>query len=66
VTFNKSVKDIIDLIKIYKNKIKINFVKNKIMNQLSYSASRDKIIKTGFVFRGNLKKSIKKIIKILN
>ena len=66
VTFNKSVKDIIDLIKIYKNKIKINFVKNTIMNQLSYSVSREKIIKTGFVFRGNLKKSIKKIIKILN
>jgi nucleoside-diphosphate-sugar epimerase len=66
VTFNKSVKDIIDLIKIYKKKIKINFVKNTIMNQLSYSASREKIIKTGFVFRGNLKKSIKKIIKILN
>jgi UDP-glucose 4-epimerase len=66
VTFNKSVRDIIGLIKIYKKKIKINFVKNTIMNQLSYSASREKIIKTGFVFRGNLKKSIKKIIKILN
>lgn len=66
VTFNKSVKNIIDLIKIYKKKIKINFVKNTIMNQLSYSASREKVIKTGFVFRGNLKKSIKKIIKILN
>jgi UDP-glucose 4-epimerase len=66
VTFNKSVKDIINLIKLYKKKIKINFVKNRIMNQLSYSASTDKIIKTGFVFRGNLKKSIKKIISILN
>jgi UDP-glucose 4-epimerase len=66
VTFNKSVRDIIGLIKIYKKKIKINFVKNTIMNQLSYSASREKIMKTGFVFRGNLKKSIKKIIKILN
>lgn len=66
VTFNKSVKDIINLIKLYKKNVKINFVKNKIMNQLSYSASTKKIIKTGFVFKGNLKKSIKKTIKILN
>jgi UDP-glucose 4-epimerase len=66
VSFNKSVKDIINLIKLCKKNIKIKFVKNRIMNQLSYSASTKKIINAGFVFRGNLKKSIKETIKILN
>jgi nucleoside-diphosphate-sugar epimerase len=65
VTKNLTVKEIIDIIKIRK-KVKIKFVNSKIMNQLSYKVSNQKIKKIGFMPKGNLKKEIIDTLKIFN
>ena len=54
---NLSVKNIIEIIKSYK-KIKISFVNNKIMNQLTYVVSTQKIEKLNFKFSDDLQKLI--------
>ena len=54
---NLSVKKIIEIIKSYK-KIKINYVNNKIMNQLTYVVSTRKIEKLNFKFSDDLQKLI--------
>ena len=64
-TDNMSVKDLLKNIRKYK-KIKINFVNNKIMNNLSYTASCKKISKKGFKFIGNLDQQIKNTLKLFN
>jgi len=65
VTKNISIKNLLKKIKQYK-KIKIKFVSSKIMNQLSYEASCEKILKKGFKFKGNLDLQIKKTLNLLN
>ena len=62
-TANISIKDLLKNIKKYK-KIKIKFVSNKIMNQLSFEANCNKIKKKGFKFSGNLDKQIKKTLNL--
>ncbi len=64
LTSNLTVKDIIDYISLVK-KIKINFVNNKIMNQLSYEVSILKIKKLNFKFKDNLKLLIKEEMNYL-
>ena len=54
---NLSVKKIIEIIKSYK-KIKINYVNNKIMNQLTYVVSTQKIERLNFKFSDDIKKLI--------
>ena len=54
---NLSVKNIVEIIKSYK-KIKIKFVNNKIMNQLTYVVSTQKIEKLNFKFSDDLQKLI--------
>jgi uncharacterized protein YdcH (DUF465 family) len=46
-------------------KVKINFVNNKIMNQLSYEVSVNKLKKLKFKFKDNLKSLIKEEMKYL-
>ena len=64
-TKNISLKQLLKNIKKYK-KIKIKYVSNKIMNQLSYKASCRKILSKGFKFYGNLDKQIKKTLNLFN
>ena len=59
---NLSVSDIIRTIKL-KKKLKVKMVKNKIMNQLTYTVSTDKINKINFNFKDNLKKLILEELK---
>lgn len=67
LTDNLTVKDILDIIKIKYPHIKINFVSSKIMNQLSYEISNEKLKKIGFVpKKSNLKKSIISTLDFLN
>ncbi len=66
LTNNHSVKDIIKEIKKNIKNIQISYVKNKIMNQLSYEVLNKKIIEKGFKFKGNLKNSIKKTLNLLD
>ena len=61
---NLTVKNIINYIKLVK-KVKVNFVNSKIMNQLSYEVSVDKLKKLKFKFKDNLKLLIKEEMKYL-
>ena len=65
LNFNKEVKEIIDIIQIKIPNAKIRFVKNRIMNQDSYSVISNKFIDTGFKYKDSLKKLIFEEIKIL-
>ena len=65
LTLNTTVKEIVEEIKVNVPNLKIDFVSNKIMNQLSYEVSNLKFIKTGFEFNGNLNDGIKETIDLL-
>ena len=63
VTKNMTVNEIIEIIKKYKRN-KIENVESKIMNQLSYEVSFEKIIKHGFVPNDKMEILIKETIKL--
>jgi UDP-glucose 4-epimerase len=65
LTLNATVKEIVEIIQIKYPRLKINFVDNQIMNQLSYEVSNSKFKDTGFVFEGNLKNRIFETIDLL-
>jgi nucleoside-diphosphate-sugar epimerase len=65
LTKNYRVFDILKTIKALK-KIKITFVKNKIMNQLSYEVSSNKIQQAGLKLNGCLKSQIIKTLRHIN
>ena len=62
LTNNLAVKDVSDTIQKYIPGMKIKFVKNKIMNQLSYEVSSKKFLEEGFLYQGDLEKSIQDTI----
>ena len=67
VTANKTVLDIIKYIENHsKVKCKINYVKNEIMNQLSYEVSNLKFIETGFIYNGSMSTDIKETLELLS
>ena len=59
---NLSVRQILKIIELHK-KIKIKKVNSKIMNQLSYEVSTQKIDKLGFKFKDDIKKIISEELK---
>lgn len=59
---NLTVENVVTEIKNYYPNLKINFVKNKIMNQLSYEVSNTKFRSLGFRFNGKLNKAIKETL----
>lgn len=65
VSKNLSVKQIINFIR-EKKKVRIKFVKSKIMNQLSYNVSNEKIKKLGFKPSNQIRKEIFKTLKLFN
>ncbi len=65
LTQNSTVQEIIETIKKYKPKIELDFVDHKIMNQLSYEVTTEKLLNTGFKYRGNLNDSIEKTLSWL-
>lgn len=65
LTNNYKVSELLNSIRKYDKNIKIEFVNNKIMNQLSYFVSNDKIKDLNFKFKGNLNKSIEETINWL-
>jgi nucleoside-diphosphate-sugar epimerase len=65
LTGNHTVRDIIDSIKKYLDKVEVSFVENKIMNQLSYEVSNKKFIKKGFSFTGNINSGVGNTIDLL-
>ena len=65
VSNNLSVKQIVDFIR-EKKKIRIKFINSKIMNQLSYKVSSEKIKKIGFKPKDTIKTEINKTLKLFN
>lgn len=63
VTKNLTVKNIIEMIK-KKKKIKLKFVNSKIMNQLSYRVSNEKLLKIGFKTHDNIQEEIFNTLKL--
>jgi nucleoside-diphosphate-sugar epimerase len=62
LTNNLTVKEVSDTIKKYIPDMKIKFVTNKIMNQLSYEVSPKKFLDEGFSYKGDIEKAIKETI----
>ena len=62
---NYTVKQIIFIIKKYKNNLKIQFVKTKIMNQLSYKTETKKILKLGLKIKNFIPQDIKETLNYL-
>ena len=65
LTLNATVREIVETIRTFVPALEINFVDNKIMNQLSYEVSDKRFRETGFTPAGNLLNSIKKELQIL-
>jgi nucleoside-diphosphate-sugar epimerase len=65
LTLNCTVRQITDEISNLIPSLKIKFVDNKIMNQLSYEVSNQKFINTGFTFQGDLKSSLYDTVNLL-
>ena len=57
---NQSIKQIIKYIKKEKPKIKLKFTNQNIINQTPCNISSNKFINSGFLFKDDIKKSIKK------
>ncbi len=65
VTKNLSVRQIVDIIKKSK-KIRVKFINSRIMNQLSYRVSSEKIKLKGFKITNTIEKDIIKTLKIFD
>ena len=63
---NFTVKQIIQMIRKYKKKISVKFVKTKIMNQLSYHVDNKKLKKLGLNLQSDIKDDIKETLKLFN
>ncbi len=61
---NFTVKQIITMIKKYKKKVEIKFVKTAIMNQLSYHVESKKIEQLGFKCKSKIQHDIKKTLNL--
>lgn len=66
LTHNKTVHQIIDTIREFVPTLEIKFVKNEIMNQLSYDVSTEKFKSKGFIYKGDLKRGIKETLMLFN
>ena len=58
LTLNATVRDIVESIQAYAPQLEVNFVDNKIMNQLSYEVACDRFRATGFTFAGDLRRGV--------
>jgi len=65
LTTNMTVKDVVDKISKFIPDLQINYVDHKIMNQLSYEVSSEKIKSKGFEFNGDIDADIEDTIKLL-
>ncbi len=61
---NFTVKQIINMIKKYKKKIKIKFVKTEIMNQLSYHVDNTKLKKLGLNLNNSVERDVRETLNL--
>jgi UDP-glucose 4-epimerase len=66
LTSNLTVKHIVEMIKKYKKNVKINYVKSKIKNQLSYKINDSRFKRNFFKLNGNIQNDVKKTIQLFN
>ena len=65
LTENATVHQVVDIIREFIPDLSVEFVDNKIMNQLSYEVSCDKFKDKGFSFTGSLRRGIEETISLL-
>lgn len=65
ITMNSTVRQIVETIGEFVPDLNVQFVENKIMNQLSYEVSCERFKETGFSFQGDLQKGIGETIQLL-
>ncbi|MCK9403275.1 MAG: SDR family oxidoreductase [Chitinophagaceae bacterium] len=65
LTINATVRQIVETIREFVPTLDVQFVDNKIMNQLSYEVSCERFKDTGFIFKGDLSKGIGETIQLL-
>lgn len=65
LTQNATVREIVDIIRIYVPTLEVQFVDNQIMNQLSYEVSNTRFHRTGFETTKKLSESLKRQIGML-
>ena len=65
LTHNVTVRQVIDIIREFVPDCQVDFVDNKIMNQLSYEVSCARFMAEGFVFAGDLRRGIGETIGLL-
>ena len=62
---HSEMKVVVETIKEFVPNLEIEFVDNRIMNQLSYEVMCDRFKSKGFVFSGNMRKGIKYTVDLL-
>ena len=65
LTKNSTVREVVDTIREFVPSLEVEFVDNKIMNQLSYEVLCNKFKSKGFIFTGSLKNGIGQTISLL-
>ena len=65
LTENATVHQVVDIIREFIPDLSVEFVDNRIMNQLSYEVSCDKFKDKGFNFTGSLRRGIEETISLL-
>ena len=66
LTYNATVREIVETIREFVPTLQVSFVDNVIMNQLSYEVSCDRFISEGFTFAGDLRRAVGDTIGLLN
>ena len=66
LTENATVHQVVDIIREFIPDLSVEFVDNRIMNQLSYEVSCDKFKDKGFNFTGSLRRGIEETISLLH
>ena len=64
-TNNSTVRQVVETIREFVPDLDVEFVNNKIMNQLSYEVSCDRFKSQGFTFSGDLRRGIGETISLL-
>ena len=66
ITLNTTVREIIDMIRLYVPDINVTLVDNRAMNNLSFEVSREKFLKKGFDFSGDLQRCIIETLELIS
>ena len=65
LTHNITVRQVVDTVRLFVPNLQVEFVDNKIMNQLSYEVSCARFQAAGFAFQGDLRRGIQETIGLL-